>query len=107
MSLNLKIEEAIQTAVQETSQNESLSRGLIAWFDAVSSGNEEFDKESTGRRLEHIYDDTTLPRDDDGAKTDKDLDEWTRKVLKDFDLGSEEDVRPNDSGLSDGSRSDA
>ena len=69
MSLNLKIAEAIWMAVQETGQNESLSRGLIAWFDAVSSGNEKLtDKESTSRRLERIYGDTVLPSD--GSRSD-------------------------------------
>ena len=103
MSLDPKIQEAIQMAVQASGQYESVSRGLVAWFDAVSSGNEELThRESTDRRLEHLYGDTVLPRDDDSAKTDKELEASVRKVLENFDLGAEEDA-----GLGDGGRSGA
>ncbi len=106
MALDPKIEKAIQTAVQAVGQAESLSRGLVAWFDAVSSGNESLtDRDSTDRRLERLYGYTALPRDEDGAEIDEGLEESVRKVLDDPGLGAEGDAGRSDADLPNGSRS--
>ena len=79
-----EIEEAIRMAVIEASQDESLSRRLVAWFDEVSSGNEMLtDEGATDRRLERLYKDTILPEDVKRARIDAVLnDELKKEVLE-------------------------
>ena len=106
MALDPKIEGAIQTAVQAAGQAESISKGLVAWFDAVSSGNENLtDKDSTNRRLERLYGDTVFSQDEDGTEIDEELEESVRKVLEGLGLSAERDAGQSDTDLSDGSRS--
>ena len=51
-----KIEEAIKEAVEENGQSEALARRLVAWFDAIASGNEDInDRQSANRHLELLY----------------------------------------------------
>ncbi len=111
MSLDPKIKEAIQTAVRAVDQGDLLSRELVAWFDAVSSGNEKLtDRESTDRRLERLYGDTVLPKDEGVDSADGELEEKIRKMLADIDLGdlgADGGVEAGDADRPDGSRSDA
>ena len=56
MSTDLKIHEAIREAVADSGQNEGLADKLIAWFEAVASGNESLsNKDSVSRRLDLLY----------------------------------------------------
>ena len=105
MSLDPKIEEAIRKSVKEVDQDEALSREIVAWFAAVSSGNENLaDKDSTDRRLERLFGDTILPPDD-CVETDKGLEEAVRKVLEEVGPGATEGVRTDDANLPGGGRS--
>lgn len=107
MPLDPKITEAIRKSVKEVDQDEALSRGMVAWFVAVSSGNENLaDKDSTDRRLERLYGDTVLPPDG-GVETDKVLTEAVRKVLEEVGRGTKEDVQTDDTYLPGGGRSTA
>lgn len=61
MSLDLKIEEAIQTAVEQEGQSEPLARRMIAWMNAIVSGNEDVNnQQSANRHLELLYDATEV-----------------------------------------------
>ena len=56
-----KIVEAIEEAVREKDQSDALARRLTAWFDAVSSGNEDLnDRQSADRHLELLYGEVQL-----------------------------------------------
>ena len=57
--MDQKIREAIEVAVEEAGQDASLSRKLVAWFEELSSGNEQID--DADRHLKLLYDSTTLP----------------------------------------------
>ena len=57
MSIDPKIAEAIEEAVAETKQSKALSQKIIAWTEAVMSGNESAqDAQSAQRRLDLLYD---------------------------------------------------
>ena len=59
--VDTKIEEAIETAVRDESQSEALSRLLVAWFEALASGNEDIaEDQSAWRRLELLYGETSV-----------------------------------------------
>ena len=104
MTLDPKIKEAIQTAVQAVGQAESLSKGLVAWFEAVSSGNESLtDRDSTDRRLERLYGYTVLPRND-SAEIDEELEESVRKAREDHGLGAKGEAGRDDADFPNGSR---
>ncbi len=61
MSLDPKIEEAIQAAVKQEGQSEVLARRLVAWMKAIVSGNENVNSEqSANRHLELLYDATKV-----------------------------------------------
>ena len=62
MAMDPRIRDAIEAAVEEGGQDASLSRKLVAWFEALSSGNERID--DAGRHLKLLYDSTTLPSAD-------------------------------------------
>lgn len=99
MPIDPKIKEAIRKSVKEVDQDEALSREMVAWFAAVSSGNENLaDKDSTDRRLERLYGDTVIPPDD-LVETDKVLEEAVRKVLEEVGRGAKEDIRADDANL--------
>ena len=56
-----KIAEAIEQVVHDAGQNEPLARRLIAWFNAVASGNEDInDRQSAERHLELLYGEVQL-----------------------------------------------
>ena len=58
MAIDPRIREAIEIAVEESGQDASLSRKLVAWFEELSSGNERID--DAERHLKILYDSTTL-----------------------------------------------
>lgn len=61
MTLDSRITEAINEAVEEAGQPETLARRLIAWFEAVTSGNEDInDPASTARHLEVLFEGTIV-----------------------------------------------
>ena len=61
MSLDPKISQAIKEAVDEVGQSAALARRLIAWMDAVTSGNEDLaDQAAAARHLEVLYAETSV-----------------------------------------------
>ncbi len=72
-----KIREAIEAAVDEAGQDASLSRKLVAWFEELSSGNEEI--EDAERHLKLLYD-STLPRTKEEAERAKYVDDLAPDV---------------------------
>ena len=61
MTVDPKIIEAIEEAVKEKWQSKALARRLVAWFEAIASGNEDiYDKESANRHLELLYEATKI-----------------------------------------------
>lgn len=61
MTVDPKIEEVIRHVVMRNEQSEGLSRRIIAWFNAVASGNEDInDLQSANRHLEEIYKEVIL-----------------------------------------------
>ena len=68
MTVDPKIKEAIETAVNDSEQSEGLSRMLISWFEAIAVGNEEVDdKQSSDRHLELLYGEVRVPLQEDEA----------------------------------------
>ncbi|MEM9578442.1 MAG: CxC ATPase DNA modification system associated small protein [Pseudomonadota bacterium] len=65
MTIDARITQAINEAVAEAGQPDTLSRRLIAWFEAVTSGNEDInDKATTARHLEVLFEGTVVENDD-------------------------------------------
>lgn len=61
MALDPKLIEAIESAVTEAGQSHALSRRLIAWMDAATSGNEDVnDVDASARHLELLYSETAV-----------------------------------------------
>ncbi len=61
MSLDAKISQAIKDVVSEAGQSPALARRLIAWMEAVTSGNEDLaDPVATARHLEVLYAETSV-----------------------------------------------
>lgn len=70
MTLDVRITEAIEEAVEEAGQPASLARRLIAWFEAIASGNEDInDSSATGRHLDVLFQGTEV---EDSAGEDQD-----------------------------------
>lgn len=66
MTLDTRIIKAIEEAVKEAGQPETLARRLLAWFDAVTSGNEDInDQAAAARHLEVLFEGTVLQVDND------------------------------------------
>jgi hypothetical protein len=64
MSLDPKISQAIKEAVEEAGQSAALARRLIAWMEAVTSGNEDLaDQAAAARHLEVLYAETSADSD--------------------------------------------
>ena len=56
MAVPEEIQDAIQAAVRGARQSPAVAAKLIAWFEAIASGNESLDSvESAARRLEVIF----------------------------------------------------
>ena len=69
MIVDPKIVDAIREAAQEKKQSLALAERLVAWFDAVASGNEDInDRQSATRRLELLYGETRITGDLDEAR---------------------------------------
>lgn len=61
MSLDKKVSEAIHSAVQDADQSDAVARRLIAWMEAVTSGNEDIhDRAAAARHLEQLYAETDI-----------------------------------------------
>jgi hypothetical protein len=61
MALDPKLTEAIRSAVAAAGQSPALSRRLIAWMDAATSGNEDLnDADASLRHLELLYSETSV-----------------------------------------------
>jgi hypothetical protein len=59
MSLDPKITKAIKESVAEAGQDPALARRIIAWMQAITSGNDDpNDLSSAERHLEILYDGT-------------------------------------------------
>jgi len=56
-----RITHAIEKAVEEENQPYGLARRLIAWLEALTSGNEDInDRAATARRLEVLFEGTIV-----------------------------------------------
>jgi hypothetical protein len=56
MSVDPRIREALTKAVSEAGQPKVLATRLLAWFDALSTGNASIqDRESVAKHLELLY----------------------------------------------------
>lgn len=55
-----KIKEAIEMAVTEQKQPDSVSKALVAWMSAITSGKEDpHDASAAARRADILYQETT------------------------------------------------
>lgn len=69
MTIDNRITQAINEAVKESGQPETLARRLIAWFAAVTSGNEDInDQTTTARHLEVLFEGTVVEKADVGGE---------------------------------------
>ena len=50
---------------RQGNQTDALARGLWAWFEQLSSGNETFDAEQVDRRLDNLCDVVVVPEEED------------------------------------------
>lgn len=76
MTVDPRIKEAIDAAVEEAGQSQPLSRKLIRWFEAIASGNEDInDRQSAGRHLELLYEETQTPAGLSDSELDDIVDE--------------------------------
>jgi hypothetical protein len=65
MNIDQKLVQAIRDAVNEAGQPDGLAQRLIAWMEAVVSGNEDVaDNAAAARHLEVLYDATVLSKAD-------------------------------------------
>lgn len=69
MGLDPKITEAIEAATADSGQSPALARRLVAWLEAVTSGNEDVNNTAEAdRHLEVLYEETAIPgATDDGG----------------------------------------
>jgi hypothetical protein len=59
MSIDPKVKEAIEAAVNEAGQSDGLARKIVRWFEAIAAGNESItDQQSALRHLELLYEET-------------------------------------------------
>jgi len=66
MSIYQIMKDAIIETVNKENQNKQLSQKIIAWLDALISGNEEIgDKDASLRHLELIYAEVNLHDDEE------------------------------------------
>ena len=65
MTIDARITQAINEAVKEAGQPDTLARRLIAWFEAVTSGNEDVNDQATAdRHLEVLFEGTVVENED-------------------------------------------
>lgn len=56
MGLDARLTDAVIQAVADAGQSEALARRLVAWLEAITSGNEDLaDSAAADRHLEFIY----------------------------------------------------
>ena len=61
MALDPRITHAITEVVEEAGQPETLAHRLIAWFEAITTGNEDIhDSETSARHLDLLFSSTTV-----------------------------------------------
>ncbi|GAB1150133.1 CxC ATPase DNA modification system associated small protein [Shewanella algae] len=66
MTLDTRIIQAIEEAVKEAGQPETIARRLLAWFEAVTSGNEDInEQDAAARHLEVLFEGTVVQIDND------------------------------------------
>jgi len=74
MAVDPKIVDAIEQAVQEAGQSTALACRLIAWFDAIASGNEDInDRQSSYRHLELLYEEALTEGEPNESEAEDDL----------------------------------
>ena len=74
MIVDPKIVTSIEETVREEGQSEALARRLVAWFEAIASGNEDInDKQASNRHLELLYNEVELPEGTNGSDIDDPL----------------------------------
>ena len=60
MAIDPQIEQAVRTAVKQAKQADSLADKIIAWINAINSGNEDInDPSASSRHLDLIYEETS------------------------------------------------
>ena len=66
MTIDARITQAIQEAVEEAGQPKKLASRVIAWFEAVTSGNEDIgDDEAAARHLEVLFEGTVVSNEEE------------------------------------------
>ena len=70
MTIDARITQAINEAVKEAGQPDTLARRLIAWFEAVTSGNEDINDQATAARHLEVLFEGTVVEDEDGEDAD-------------------------------------
>lgn len=66
MALDPRITHAITEAVEEAGQPETLAHRLIAWFEAITTGNEDIhDSETSARHLDLLFSSTVIGETDE------------------------------------------
>lgn len=66
MALDPRITHAITEAVEEAGQPETLAHRLIAWFEAITTGNEDIhDSETSARHLDLLFSSTLIGETDE------------------------------------------
>jgi hypothetical protein len=67
MSLDAKIQEAIEESVKEHGQSEALAKQIVAWMEAITSGKQDLlDPSATARRVKLLYEATIPSNGQDG-----------------------------------------
>lgn len=65
--MDAKIKEAIEIAVTENGQPDSVTKTLVAWMTAITSGKEDpHDSSAAARRADILYQETTANISIDG-----------------------------------------
>lgn len=70
MTIDARITQAINEAVREAGQPDTLARRLIAWFEAVTSGNEDINDQATAARHLEVLFEGTVVENTDGEDAD-------------------------------------
>ncbi|RMB01950.1 CxC ATPase DNA modification system associated small protein [Eilatimonas milleporae] len=70
MTIDARITQAINEAVKEAGQPDTLARRLIAWFEAVTSGNEDINDQATAARHLEVLFEGTVVENADGEDAD-------------------------------------
>jgi len=70
VTIDARITQAINEAVKEAGQPDTLARRLIAWFEAVTSGNEDINDQATAARHLEVLFEGTVVENADGEDAD-------------------------------------